>query len=91
MTEEEFENQVNSQELLPSCPNCLEENLPTTHFCPNCGMPLTHYAFTAPLERIWALGWILRHAVSRPIPPIVLWGVWFIFGPGILFLGILFL
>jgi len=63
------------------CLACLESNTPNAHFCRKCGAPLSSYATTAPLEHIYALGWMYRTALSKPARPIVLLGVWLILGP----------
>ena len=57
------------------CMPRLEANPPSEHFCRKCGAPLCSYATTAPLEQVYALGWMYRKALSQPARPIVLLGV----------------
>jgi hypothetical protein len=63
------------------CTACLEANPQGEHFCQKCGAPLSSYATTAPLEQIYSLGWMYRRALSQPVRPIVLLGIWLIIGP----------
>ena len=70
-----------AEEPTPACPNCLAGNGPAAHFCTACGAPLTTYATTAPLERVYATGYVYRTAVSERIPFIAALGMWLIFVP----------
>jgi hypothetical protein len=57
------------------CPSCLEPTRPNAHFCHTCLCPLTWYAGTGPLERVWAWPWIVWRAGRTPWPrPIHAWG-----------------
>lgn len=62
------------------CPGCMEINEPRAHFCTGCGAPLSSYAATAPFERIMAEGHAYRSAVENPRSPVILAGIWMIFG-----------
>jgi rubredoxin len=66
---------------LALCLSCLHPSDPSNHFCPKCGAPLTSYASTGPFEHLFAEGYVYRQAVGCPRSPIVLIGVWMIFGP----------
>jgi hypothetical protein len=66
------------------CPQCLEQNRPGTNFCRNCGAPLSAYAATGPFERLFAEGNAYRQATEQPHRPIVVVGIWLIFGIGAL-------
>lgn len=66
------------------CPQCLEQNRPGTNFCWNCGAPLSAYAATGPFERLFAEGNAYRRATEQPRRPIVVLGIWLIFGIGAL-------
>lgn len=75
--EAEKEN-VNGERVL--CPNCMAENLPARDFCESCGCPIGQFVNVDPLKRIYSQGWLFRRTVSSRITPIVLWGMWLIFG-----------
>ncbi len=45
------------------CFSCLKPNTPGEHFCKHCRTPLSSYATTAPYERIFAMGDVLRKAI----------------------------
>lgn len=62
------------------CPGCLTPIPPHEYFCEKCGLPLTSAATTLPMERIRSTGEMIRRGYDRP-KPIVLIGVWLIFGP----------
>jgi hypothetical protein len=62
------------------CVSCMAPNEPSAHFCAKCGAPLTSYASTGPFESLFAEGSVYRSAVERPQKPIVVFGVWLIFG-----------
>ena len=48
------------------CFSCLKENEPGIHFCKHCHTPLTSYATTGPIERMYAFGDFARKAVRHP-------------------------
>ena len=50
------------------CPACLAETRPHAHFCHVCLAPLTWYAGTGPLERVWAEAWVLARTFTTPTP-----------------------
>ena len=62
------------------CPSCLAPNHPGTHFCSDCGAPLSSYAATAPFVSLFAEGHAYRQAVEKPRNWIVLLGIWLLFG-----------
>jgi len=62
------------------CLNCLSPNPPETHFCSDCGAPLSSYAATGPFELLFAEGHVYRNAAEKPSKPVVLFGMWLIFG-----------
>ena len=66
------------------CPSCLADNLPTFDFCDNCGCPIGRFVNLDPLKRIYSQGWLYRRSASGRIPPIVLLGIWLIFGSDLL-------
>lgn len=71
------------------CSSCAAPNDPLTDFCVECGAPIGTFTNYDPLKHIYAQGWAYRKAVSsRYIKPIVLVGIWLIFGPMVLFIGI---
>jgi hypothetical protein len=62
------------------CLNCLSPNSPLANFCADCGAPLSSYAATGPLERVFAEGHVYRRAVAEPKSLLVVIGVWVLFG-----------
>lgn len=48
------------------CISCLGPNAPGTNFCQHCRTPLTSYAATGPLERVYALGDFARKGLRHP-------------------------
>ena len=66
------------------CPHCLAANDPKAHFCYKCGTPMSSYATIDPIGSIWATGDTYRKATSRPTRPIILVGMWLIFGVPVL-------
>lgn len=66
------------------CPNCGRMNPPPTNFCLRCGSPCGAYATWTPLERVYAVGWLFRKAVSEPIKPITVLGMWLVTAPTLL-------
>jgi hypothetical protein len=69
--------QADEKEL---CLSCLSPNSPGANFCADCGAPLSSYAATGPLERIFAEGHLYRRAVAEPKNILVVIGVWLLFG-----------
>jgi len=68
------------------CPSCLEPTRWNANFCHTCLCPLTWYAGTGPLERVFAWPWIMGRAATtrwpRRIHP---WGVTVHMGLPVLF------
>jgi hypothetical protein len=56
-------------------------NVPGTHFCRDCGSPLSSHAAFGPFEHLFAEGHIYRRATEQPQKLIVVAGIWLIFGP----------
>jgi hypothetical protein len=75
------EESENTERVL--CPSCMSENLPTVDFCEKCGCPIGQFVNLDPLKRIYSQGWLYRRSASGRIPPIVLLGMWLIFGIGL--------
>jgi hypothetical protein len=71
---------------LPVCLKCFQPNTPDKHFCVHCNAPLTTFATTAPYEHILAGGFAVRTASNAPTKPIILIGMWLLFGPAFLVL-----
>jgi len=63
------------------CLQCLAPNVPTAHFCGDCGAPLSPYAATAPFESLLSEGHAWRRATSNPRRLVVVLGMWLLFGP----------
>ena len=63
------------------CPSCGELCPEDAQFCPSCRSPITSYASTGPYESIFAEGAAYRAAFNSPTKPIVVVGVWLLFGP----------
>ena len=74
---------------LPLCPNCLSENQPEAHFCVKCQSPLSSHAAIDPLGRIQATGDTYRKAIKQPSSPVVLIGMWLLFGWTIILFSLL--
>jgi hypothetical protein len=71
------------------CPHCLARNTEDRHFCVQCATPLTAHAAIDPLGRIYATGDTYRKAIASPRKPIVVIGMWLLFGPAALALLLL--
>ncbi len=76
-TDEPLFSEADERQL---CLTCLEPNDLSAHFCAKCGGPMTSYAATGPIERILAEGYAYRRAVERPRRPMVVLGIWLLFG-----------
>jgi hypothetical protein len=68
----------------PICPKCLESLVADEHFCARCGVPLTVQATTNPYDQIQAEGYAYREASRHPDKPIVVAGMWLLWGPCLL-------
>ena len=66
------------------CPHCFAANEERTAFCRQCGTPLTSYAEIDPLGQIRATGDTYLKAIHSPRKPIILLGMWLLFGPSAL-------
>ena len=62
------------------CTQCMACNPPGSHFCRECGAPLSSYAATGPFESLFAEGHLYRRAVEQPQRLVVVLGIWLIFG-----------
>jgi len=62
------------------CPSCGEANDPGTDFCLRCGAPVGRFTTLDPFKAIFAEGWLFRKTASARIRPIVLVGMWALFG-----------
>ena len=62
------------------CPSCSRPIGQADDFCPKCGTALTTFATTDPILSIRAEGNMIRKAIEKPTP-IVLIGMWLLFGP----------
>ena len=88
--------QSNSEDDYPHpfpviCPYCCIPNARQQDFCRSCATPLTAYATIAPLAQVYCQGDAYRKSVSNPYKPIVLIGIWLLFGPmgvGVTYLAI---
>jgi hypothetical protein len=69
----------------PLCISCATPNDPIANFCQHCGAPMTSYASTGPFESLFSEGRAYREAADHPRSPVVLVGVWLLFG--VMFLG----
>lgn len=69
----------------PLCISCATPNDPVANFCQHCGAPMTSYASTGPFESLFSEGRAYREAADHPRSPVVLLGVWLLFG--VMFLG----
>lgn len=67
-----------------NCPFCARAIEKADDFCPWCGKPLTTFATTDPVQVIRAEGEMIRGSMVRPTP-IVLVGMWLLFGLPLLF------
>jgi len=63
------------------CPHCLTSNAIGQHFCRRCGTPLTGLAVTDPLGQVYSEGDALRKAIDKPDRPLILVGMWLMWGP----------
>lgn len=59
------------------CLTCLGEIPEDAHFCRHCLRPLTSYAMTGPIERVWAVAWGYGRLIgTRRLPLPVFLGAW---------------
>jgi hypothetical protein len=67
------------------CPRCFAQITRLEDFCRKCGVPLTLMATSGPYEQVLARGYAYREGSNRPRKPIVVVGMWIIFGPPLAF------
>ena len=79
MADESNTSPPTDQELM-ACPGCFEPNVPTAHFCRTCRAPLSFFSVVAPLERVYAWGWVVHRIVTRPLGLRELLAAWLFFG-----------
>ncbi len=72
------------------CPKCLLANSTAAAFCADCGAPIGMVSTVDPIQSIWAEGFAYRCAVEGPPKPIIVIGMWLIFGPTLLALPLSF-
>ena len=80
MERDENNGQPDTTLDVPLCHNCFSPNDPQAHFCHKCNTPLSVLASMDPIARIWSMGDTWRKAASRPYRPIILIGMWLLFG-----------
>jgi ribosomal protein L40E len=69
------------------CPHCLTPNEESAHLCRKCLTPLSAHSTIDPVLGITARFDTIGKAATAPRKPIVLIGMWLLFGPTTLFLG----
>ena len=62
------------------CLNCGDANDSDADFCARCGAPVGRFTTLDPFKAIYTEGWLFRKSVSARIRPIVLIGMWVLFG-----------
>ena len=72
------EDETSDASEITHCPHCLTILPRIAHFCAHCGMPLTFYATNAPLESVWAFGWLVNRLLTQRPTPFVVIGTWVI-------------
>ena len=70
-----------SPRATPICPYCLAPVDAVSHFCTNCGGPVSPHATMAPLSQVYSAGWAYRRAISGRPRRLVLAAMWLIFAP----------
>ena len=79
------------EDELMVCTACHNHNHPYAKYCLNCSAPLCSTAAWGPWEQTQAEGFVIRQAVTTDRPrPILLIGIWLMFGPAWLCLTVLF-
>lgn len=69
------------EQARPVCPHCQANVDALTHFCPECGGPITVHASMDPLGQVFSMGRGYRQAISGTPSWFVVVGMWLIFGP----------
>ena len=85
MADDSGDSLLTDEELMV-CPGCIEPNLPTAHFCKVCQAPLSFFSVVAPLERVYAWGWVVNRIVTRPLGLRELLAAWLFFGTSVIML-----
>ena len=80
---------MSDEDELRLCPSCGKAVASDAHFCEHCNAPLTPHAATDPMGQIYSEGHIWRQAVKRASKPIVVTGMWLLWGPVALVAGII--
>jgi len=62
------------------CLSCGDANDPAADFCARCGAPVGRFMTLDPFKAIYTEGWLFRKSASARIRPIVLIGMWVLFG-----------
>jgi hypothetical protein len=70
----------------PLCPHCLKPIGPLDNFCPHCLGPVTAIASIDPMGQVFSQGRAYQNAVSGKPRRVVVWGMWLIFGPSLVWL-----
>ena len=71
------------------CPHCAGSNPPRAAMCRHCMGPLTSMVNTDPMGSILTRGDVFSKAAGQPTKPIVLIGMWLIFGWPLALLGLM--
>jgi hypothetical protein len=75
---------VDNSPIIPRpkiCPNCMTPNEEFAHLCRTCFTPLSSHATIDPIYGISARADTFSKASNAPRKPIVLVGMWLLFGP----------
>jgi hypothetical protein len=70
------------------CPNCGDAFDARADFCGGCGAPIGRFTTLDPLKAIDAQGWLFRKSARARIGPLVLIGMWTLFGVPLLGLAL---
>lgn len=73
----------------PLCGACGRNNPEGTRFCAHCGAPIGPLAVVHPLDSIRADSYVLRKTTTEPTRPIVLFGVWLLNFPALVFCAVM--
>jgi hypothetical protein len=69
--EDSAEAENGAEQML--CTNCVEAIPARADFCPHCGAGVGPYCMWDPWKRIFAVGHVYRHVVSKPISRFAFW------------------
>lgn len=73
----------------PLCGACGRNNPEGTRFCAHCGAPIGPLSVVNPLDSVRAEGYMYRKTTTEPTKPIVLFGVWLLNIPALVFCGVM--